>query len=366
MNFIFKFNSIYDCNKKLNKEMIFMDKIKLLIFYLIILIISNEEKNISKQLTKNNSPKISIFLPIYNKGNYLQRSIGSLQSQTLKEIEIISINDGSTDNSLNILKEMAKKDPRISIVNNDKNRGLLFSRGMGILNSKGEYIMCLDPDDQLSGPNILRFLYNKAKKLNVDIIFFKLLKIPRSDKINNIIIFNKIINQPELFHNAFDKDGFLYDCIITNKLVKNKLFKDAFKIFKSYIYADKWNYHEDNIWSIIMHKYANSSLFLNRIVYIYYSNKDSLMENSANILEMKNLLYRHEMFKTILTNKREKKFLMAELSQLLFVFNQNINIIKHNKEIKKLFIIKMEEFKKKYQIPKILLRQITLIIHKIS
>ena len=214
-------------------------------------------------------------MPIYNREKYLQRSIGSLQSQTLQEIEIISVNDGSTDNSLNILKKMAKKDPRINIVNNEKNHGLLFSRGMGILNSKGEYIMCLDPDDKLQGPNILKFLYNKAKILNIDIIFFKLLKIPRNTKIKakNFFSSNKIIYQPELFYKAFNKKGYLCDFIITNKLVKNKLFKNAFKIFKNYIYGNKWNYHEDNIWSILIHKYANSSIFLNRITFNIFDKK---------------------------------------------------------------------------------------------
>ena len=305
-------------------------------------------------------------MPIYNKEKYLQRSIGSLQSQTLKEIEIIPVNDGSTDNSLDILKEIAKKDPRINIVNNEKNHGLLFSRGMGVLNSKGEYLMCLDPDDKLQGPNILRFLYNKAKKLNVDIIFFKLLKIPRSIKTDNFFSSNKIIKQPELFYKAFNNKGYLIDFRITNKLVKNKLFKNAFKLFKNYIYGNKWNYHEDNIWSILVHKYAISSIFVNRFTYIYYSNKGSLKKDPPNILEMKNLLYRHEMYKAILTNKREEKFLIAELSLLLYLFKKNINIIKQNKKFQKLFINKMEEFKKEHKIPKILSKQITLIIHKIS
>ena len=222
MNFIFTFNSIYEYNKKLNEEMIFIFKIKLIIIYLIILIISNEGIEIPK--TNNNLPKISIFLPIYNKEKYLRRSIGSLQSQTLKEIEIIPVNDGSTDNSLNILKEMAKKDARINIVNNEKNHGLLFSRGMGVLNSKGEYIICLDPDDKLQGRNTLSFLYNKAKILNVDIIYFKLLKIPRSVKTDNFFSSNKIINQPELFYKVFNKYLYLCDFRITNKLVKNELF----------------------------------------------------------------------------------------------------------------------------------------------
>ena len=65
-------------------------------------------------------PKISVFLPIYNKEKYLYRSIGSIQNQTLKDIEIVAINDGSTDKSLKILKKLAKNDTRIKIFNNDR------------------------------------------------------------------------------------------------------------------------------------------------------------------------------------------------------------------------------------------------------
>ena len=124
--------------------------IKLLIFFFLIKYFINNNFFVSKEFDqKINIPKASIFLPIHNKEKYLKRSISSLQKQTLKEIEIIPINDGSTDNSLNILKNLEKQDSRIKIINNKNNSGLLFSRGMGILNRKGEYIMCLDPDDQI-------------------------------------------------------------------------------------------------------------------------------------------------------------------------------------------------------------------------
>ena len=71
---------------------------------------------------------------------------------------------------------MAKNDSRIKIINNDRNRGLLYSRAMGILNSNGEYIMNLDPDDELSSPEDLEYLYNIWKELDVDIISFGLIK----------------------------------------------------------------------------------------------------------------------------------------------------------------------------------------------
>lgn len=100
--------------------------------------------------------------------------IKSLQNQTLKDIEIVAVNDCSNDKSLEILTNLSIKDRRIKIVNNDKNHGLLYSRAMGILNSSGEYLMNLDPDDKINGDDTLEFLYNKARFYNVDIIAFNI------------------------------------------------------------------------------------------------------------------------------------------------------------------------------------------------
>jgi len=85
--------------------------------YLIILFFIYSLIKIQPLKNKYNGPKISIYLPIYNKSKYLVKSIRSIQCQTLKEIEIIAINDCSTDNSIDILKELAKNDSRIKIVN---------------------------------------------------------------------------------------------------------------------------------------------------------------------------------------------------------------------------------------------------------
>ena len=113
---------------------------------------------------KDKRPKISIFIPIYNKENYVSRCIKSIQAQTLNEIEIVAVNDHSNDSSLEILENLAKNDKRIKILNNYKNKGLLFSRAVGILNSSGEYLMNLDSDDELKGYNSLKNLYYKKFK----------------------------------------------------------------------------------------------------------------------------------------------------------------------------------------------------------
>ena len=137
-------------------------KIKLIIcsciYWKIIIFLYQNKKNSIK-------PKISIFLPIYNKELYLTNCIHNLQGQTFKNIEIIAVNDGSTDNSLKLLKKLSKNDQRIKIVNNDRNHGLLYSRAMGILNSSGEYLLNIDPDDTLIIKNQkYQFLYQSIIK----------------------------------------------------------------------------------------------------------------------------------------------------------------------------------------------------------
>ena len=154
----------------IKKNGIKINKVKQ-IFILLILIIQFE--NIYKKEIKfYSSPKISIFLPIYNKANYLNKSIRSIQIQTLRNIEIIAVNDFSEDNTLEVLMNMSKKDFRIKIVNNNKNRGLLYSRAMGIINSRGEYLMNLDPDDEFKDSDNLEYLYKTAHKLKIDVISF--------------------------------------------------------------------------------------------------------------------------------------------------------------------------------------------------
>ena len=326
-------------------------KNKILFVILIIFLINFFGKG--KDDIENNNysrPKISIFLPIYNKAKYLKRSITSIQKQSLKEIEIIPVNDCSTDNSLEILKDFAKKDSRIKIINNKKNYGLCFSRVMGILNSKGEYLMNLDPDDEYRGKNTLKDLYNLANKLKVDFISFFILSLPDRKKSFQFSNFNQIIQQPKLLESAFWNDH-LTDFYITNKLIKRELLEIAVKIFGNKIYEQKWNYHEDNIWSILLHKYANSSVFINKIVYLYYSkNSDSEMYNRGNNLEIKNYLYRNEMYQEIFKTKKEEKYIISGYSELLLILEKNIKIIKENMETKYLCIKHLENYKKKYKL----------------
>ena len=272
-------------------------------------------------------PKISIFIPIYNKEKYIYRCFQSIQEQTLKEIEIIAVNDHSNDDSLKILMDLAKNDNRIKIVNNDKNKGLLYSRAIGILSSSGQYLMNLDSDDELKGYNSLKYLYNKAIRYNIDIINFCFIDKKQNKKINNCNHLNIIQKQPELFFSIFNKKDKIKDFSVWNKLIKRETFLKAYEAFKKEIYNWKWNYFEDDIWSILVNRFANSKLCINRAFYIYNYNNDSLMNKRFGLIEFQNLLYRHEMYKKIFSNKENEKFLITEYIFLLNRLQSQVNYL---------------------------------------
>ena len=115
--------------------------------------------------------KVSIILPIYNVAPYLEEALDSIMNQTLKEIEIIAVNDGSTDNSEEIIKEYQQKDSRI-ILFSQKNQGQSVARNLALQYATGEYIYMMDSDDVLTSPDVLLICYEYAEKNHADFIFF--------------------------------------------------------------------------------------------------------------------------------------------------------------------------------------------------
>ena len=113
-------------------------------------------------------PKVSIIIPVYNVEQYLRECLDSVVNQTLKDIEIICVNDGSKDNSLAILEEYASKDARIKIISKP-NSGYGHTMNVGIDAATGEYIGIVEPDDYIL-PEMYETLYNIAVVENLDLI----------------------------------------------------------------------------------------------------------------------------------------------------------------------------------------------------
>ena len=113
--------------------------------------------------------KVSVIVPVYNVELYIQDCLDSIINQTLKDIEIICVDDCSTDNSFSILDEYSKRDNRVKLLRHSQNKGLGPARNTGIYASNGEYIAFIDSDDFLS-TDYLENLYNTAKKYDSDIV----------------------------------------------------------------------------------------------------------------------------------------------------------------------------------------------------
>lgn len=126
--------------------------------------------SLSYHFANNILPKVSVIISIYNTEDYLAECIQSVLNQTLENIEVICINDGSTDNSLKILQDFAKIDPRIIIIDQE-NKGLSTSRNNALKIAKGKYCIFVDSDDYID-KNMLTELYRYANKNNLDMLAF--------------------------------------------------------------------------------------------------------------------------------------------------------------------------------------------------
>ena len=125
---------------------------------------SKEDSIPNTNKEKSEKPKISIIIPIHNEEKNIIPTIRSIQNQTLKEIEIICINDNCSDNSFNILEKLKKEDPRIILITNKIQRGILYNIINSAIEAKGEYIAYIYIKDFLSNNDVLKNLYEISTK----------------------------------------------------------------------------------------------------------------------------------------------------------------------------------------------------------
>lgn len=113
------------------------------------------------------SVKISVLVPVYNVEPYLAQCLESICSQSFRDIELVCVDDASTDGSLSILRDFAEKDPRIKVIQAPGNGGLSRARNLAIRHAEGEYVMLVDADDWLEA-GILQEMWDKARTLDAD------------------------------------------------------------------------------------------------------------------------------------------------------------------------------------------------------
>ena len=173
-------------------------------------------------------PKVSIILPVYNVAPYLRQSLDSIIAQTLADIEIICVDDGSTDDSGKILDEYKEKDNRITVIHK-RNAGTGAARNDGLKIATGECIGFVDPDDWIL-PNMYERLYNILQDKELDIVMFTPDVFNDQTQKHEGFLYFQDSNFPKILDDKiFNKDDispFSYPMCVWNKLYRKKLFDD--------------------------------------------------------------------------------------------------------------------------------------------
>lgn len=178
-----------------------------------------------------NGIKLSVIIPCYNVEKYLRQCLDSVINQTLKEIEIICVNDGSTDGTQKILEEYAKKDNRILVINKP-NGGQASARNAGMEKMQGEYVAFLDSDDWVD-LNFYEKLYNATKRNNVDFAIGEILLHNSNNEVSKKCLANIPLFKLKTgsYKHINDKSHVIYSCSVCNKLYKANIIKENKLLF---------------------------------------------------------------------------------------------------------------------------------------
>ena len=306
-------------------------------------------------------PQVSIIVPVYNVENYIERCLNSLVNQTFKDIEIITINDGSTDKSLELLNKYAKEDIRISVIDLG-DEGVSYCRNLGIEKANGKYIMFVDSDDWIDS-SMVEVMYKKAEENKLDLVmcsYIREFKDHSKEKIFNLpqeIIYkdNEVKNEllrklvgpvkeelsnPEMLDALGTVWGKLYRADI---LKENKLkFVDLSEIGSA----------EDTLFNIFTFNYLKKVMFLNKPMYHYWRDNPKSVTSQYNpkLKEQRKVFFkyisdfiRENNFEQVFEEALNNRICTSVLGLGLIECSKNNKISRINK-IKNIKIIINEEY----------------------
>jgi len=306
---------------------------------------SNNKELMEKLNINIKKPRISIIMPIYNSSKYLKETINNVLNQNFIDFELICINDGSTDNSLDILETYKKKDKRIKIIN-QKNQGAAVSRNIGIKNSKGEYIYFIDSDDYIA-KNTIKELYQNAILNDSDIVVYKMAHFNENNIRYNAPGFNLEKTNPNINFNNYT---FNYKKIKPNILNKtfspcNKFYKKEFLDLYDDFYFDTGLIFEDVPFQVKTLLRAKKISYIPKYFYYYRQNHESVMNTNKNREDIYKIIEIVEKFLKENNYYNEFKyefnyFKILQITQYIIPANSEKYFNKAKKELEKIDINK--------------------------
>ena len=301
---------------------------------------------------KSDKPKISIVISVYNGEAYLKLALLSIQRQSLKDIEIIMVDDCSKDNSVNVIKELMLNDKRIKLLQNEVNRGILYTKSIGILNAKGKYVMILDEDDMYVQEDAFSTLYEEAEKDNLDILGFASYKSHiKFDKKVPVMryIETPILYQPDVADRMYthNEHGYVIRVgnVLWNYFFRTELFIETIKQVEDKYFIIKMNNFDDYLLFFLITRKAYNLKQIKRIFYLklrwenntqiifrlnekFKDRENSFCKSYLNLLEFLLMKTNNTVYDKQIASYELNKYLNSYCRNNIYVREKNIKICK--------------------------------------
>lgn len=274
---------------------------------------------------------ITVIVPVYNVEKYLIKCIDSIITQTYKDLEIILVNDGSTDNSGKICDKYKSKDKRIKVIHKD-NGGLSDARNCGLKISNGEYIVFLDSDDWVD-ENYIKILYNLIKKYDSDMSICDFKKVYNEEEKLNSNYNEMVFSNIEALKQIHTEKGTQF-IVAWNKMYKKKLL-DGMKYPKGKV-------HEDEFLTPILLYRSNKIAYTEKELIYYRQREGSIMSNGFNLKKLDYLDALEERVKYYKDNELEKLSINEAhvLGYTIISYYYLVNKLKYDKKKKVCLMLK--------------------------
>ncbi|MDP4119783.1 MAG: glycosyltransferase family 2 protein [Bacillota bacterium] len=251
-------------------------------------------------------PLISVVITVYNKEPFLKKCLDSVINQTLTDIEIICVDDGSTDNSLEILHQFSSKDKRINVISQE-NSGQSAARNKGLFEANGEYVIFIDADDYAE-LNMLENMYNAAKEFGADTV---------------ICGFNQFNDKEIIPHTGLDSllektpiskqdiDEIIVKNLFTLKVaagVHNRIFLREMLINNNILFDTTLLFMEDYLYNVDVCNVSNCQVILHDKYYYYRTASDGTVSTGISIQKLNSFLDLYTILKTKISCNISKEF----------------------------------------------------------
>ena len=260
------------------------------------------------------NPKVSLIIPVYNVEDYLEKALLSVENQTMENIEVIIVNDGSTDGSSKIIDKFCVRNTNFIVID-QKNKGLSAARNVGLNVSKGKYIAFMDSDDYIE-PNFIECLYSAAVKNDADIVCCNFnYYFPEK----NMKVYMPLTSIPGTFSNTKALKKLILDFGV-HYFAWNKLCKRSIFFEHNIRFYDM--YFEDIATSPRLFYHADKIVLLGKALYNYTSRKNSIL-NTMNICKIRDFVRSLGVMRNFFENQGDYE----KYKNRVWIYSQRVKLV---------------------------------------